>query len=122
MKFFLLIYCFLFMISCSMGTIEAVPEATKFLMQNKSGVRLLSVEWNNFDFGDISPGKISEKIVSDGDDYVRFETSNGKRYRTFNLYDVKKYTRDTITFTDNISVYNETDKQRGKLGDILDAN
>jgi len=105
-----------------MGTIDAKPEATKFLMQNKSGVPLLSVEWNNFDFGDIGPGKISEKIVSEGDDYVRFEASNGKRYRTFNLYDVKKHTRDTINFTDKIPVYNETDKQRGILGDILDVD
>jgi hypothetical protein len=118
MKKSLLIYCFLFMTSCSMGTIEAVPEASKFLMQNKSGVSLLNVEWNNTNFGDIEPGRISERIVSDGDDYVRFETSNGKRYRTFNLYDVKKHARDTINFTDKIPVYNETDKQRGTLGDI----
>jgi len=106
------------MISCSMGTIEAVPEATKFSMQNKSSVPLLNVKWKNTDFGDISPGKISEGIVPDGDDYVRFEASNGKQYRTFNLYDVKKYTRDTITFTDKIPIYNETDKQRGVLGDL----
>lgn len=113
---------FLQIISCSTGTIEAKPEATKFLMQNKSSVRLLNVGWNSIDFGNIEPGKISEKIVSYGDDYVRFETSNGKQYRTFNPYDVKKHTRDTITFTDKISVYNETDKQRGTLGDILDAD
>jgi len=109
-------------ISCSTGTIDAKPEATKFLMQNKSSVRLLNVRWNSIDFGNIEPGKISEKIVSYGDDYVRFEASNSKQYRTFNLYDVKKYTRDTITFTDKISVYNETDRQRGVLGDILDAD
>ncbi len=120
----LLTYCFLFLqvISCSTGTIEAKPEATKFLMQNKSSVRLLSVEWNNTDFGDILPGKTSEKIVSEGDDYVRFSASNGKQYRTYILYDVRKYTRDTISFTDKIPVYNETDKKLGKLGDILNGN
>ena len=114
---------FLQIISCSTGTIEAKPEATIFLMQNKSRIQLLNVEWNNTNFGDIGPGKTSEKIVSEGNDYVRFEASNGKQYRTFIPYDCKKYKRDTLIFINNILVDNETDKQIGvKLGDILNVD
>jgi len=101
-----------------MGTIEAKPEATKFSIENKSRVRLQNVEWKNINFGDIGSGKSSEKIVPDGNDYIRFETSEGKQYRTFSPYDCKKYTRTELIFINNTPVYNETDRQSIMLGDI----
>jgi len=113
MKKNLLICCFLFMISCSIGTIEAIPEATKFSMQNKSSVQLFNVRWNQTNFGDIGIGELSERIVPDGNDYVYFETSNGKQYRTLQLYDCKKYTRTELTFIENTPMYGG-----GTLGEL----
>lgn len=100
-----------------MGTIEVVPEATKFSMQNKSGVQLFNVRWNNTNFGDIGLGELSERMVSDGNDYVYFETSNGTQYRTAIPFDGKKHTHNKLTFIDNTPVYGA-----GTLGDILNAN
>jgi len=119
MKKKLLICCFLFLqiISCSTGTIEAKPEATKFLIENKSRVKLLSVEWKNIDFGDIGPGKFSEKIVPNGDDYVRFE-SKGKQYRTFSPYVCKKYELTRLIFIDNFLVIDVDTDSTSFLGDI----
>jgi len=117
MKNFLLIFCFLFMISCSIGTIEAIPEATKFSMQNKSRVQLFNVRWNNTNFGNIGLGELSERIVLDGNDYVYFETSNGAQYRTAIPFDGKKHIHNKLTIIDNTPVYGG-----GTLGDILDVD
>ncbi len=120
MKKNLLICCFLFLqiISCSPGTIEAKPEATKLLIENKSKVQLLSVEWKDIDFGDIGTGKFSEKIVPNGDDYVRFKISS-KRYRTFSPVACAKYKFEKFTFIDNLSV-TDVDKPDStiRLGDL----
>jgi len=119
MKKKLLICCFLFLqiISCSPGTIEAKPEATKFSIENKSKVRLQNVEWKNIDFGDIGPGKFSEKIVPNGDDYVRFE-SKGKQYRTFSPYVCKKYEFTKLIFIDNSLVIDVDADSTLSLGEI----
>jgi len=110
-----LICCFLFLqtISCSFGTIEVIPEATKYSMQNKSSVQLFKVRWNQTNFGDIGIGELSERIVSDGNDYVYFETSNGTQYRTLNPFDGKKHIHNKLTFIDNTPIYGG-----GTLGDL----
>jgi len=120
MKKILSISCFLFLqtISCSFGTIEAIPEATKFSMQNKSKVHLFNVRWNNTPFGDIGVGELSERMVSKvSPDYVYFETSNGTQYRTLNPFDGKKHVHNKLTFIDNTPVYGG-----GTLGDISDVD
>ena len=105
------------MISCSMGTIEVIPEATKFTMQNKSKVHLFNVRWNNTNFGNIGFGELSERMVLEGNDYVYFETSKGTQYRTAVPFDGKKHMHNKLTFIDNTPVYGG-----GTLGDILDAD
>ena len=103
-------------ISCSVGTLEVKPESTKFSMQNISKVQLLGVKWNGTDFGDIDIGELSERMVMDGNDYVYFNTSNGKQYRTFAPIDGKKYMRNKLTFMDNYPVIDLATNSQGTLG------
>jgi hypothetical protein len=115
----ILICCFLFLqiISCSFGTIEVIPEATKFSMQNKSKVQLFNVRWNNTNFGNIGLGELSVRDVSEGNDYVYFETRKGTQYRTAIPFDGKKHIHNKLTFIDNTPVYGV-----GTLGDVLNVD
>ena len=111
---------FLQTISCSFGTIEAVPEATKLSMQNNSNVQLLSVKWNNADFGNIGLGELSEKLVSHEhkDGPIYFNTSNDKLYRTQTYVSVKKHERNKFVFIDNTIVIDMETKIQSLLGGL----
>jgi len=124
MKKFLLAYCFLFLqaISCSTGTIEAKPEATKFSVQNNSKVQLLSVKWNNTNFGDIGLGELSEMLVSHGDGPIYFTAGNGKRYCTQMYIIGKKHEHNKFTFIDNTIVIDVDTNSSGLLGGILNVD
>jgi len=119
MKKLLLISCLLFIISCSIGTVEVITEATKFSMQNKSRVQLFNVRWNNTNFGNIGFGEVSEREVSAGNDYVYFETSKGTQYRTSIPFDGKKHIHNKLTFIDNTPVYGDG---VSTLGDLLNVD
>jgi len=125
MKKILLAYCILFwqIISCSIGTIEVKPEATKLLIQNNSQVHLLSVTWNGQNFEDISAGSFSEKIFSDGGNgFIYFKTSNGKKYHTEWSVECKQYKNNKFTFIDNTLVINLETNITSLLGDVLNEN
>ena len=124
MKKFLSICCFLFLqiISCSIGTMEAKPEATKFSVQNNSKVQLLSVKWNNTDFGNIGLGELSEMIVPNGDGPIYFNASNGKQYCTQMYVIGKKYEHNKFTFIDNTIVINVETNSAGTLGGIFNVD
>jgi len=106
MKKFLLTCCFLFLqtISCSFGTIEVKPEATKLLIRNYSTVQLLNVTWNGTNYGDINRGEIYEMDVSHGSGPIYFNISNDKQYRTRQYVLSKKYERNDFNFIDNTLV------------------
>jgi len=121
MRFFLLTYCFLFLqaISCSFGTIETKPEATKLSIQNNSTVQLLGVIWNGTNFGDIDPGEFSEMIVSPGGDHIYF---NNKLYCTDTYVTVKKYEHYKFPLIDNTRVIDVKTNIPSYLGDILNVD
>jgi hypothetical protein len=124
MRNFLLASCFLFLqtISCSFGTIEAKPEATKFSVQNNSNVLLLNVKWNGTDFGNISLGELSEMDVSHGDGPIYFSTSKGKQYRTQSYVSGKKYERNKFIFIDNTIVIDVETNSACTLGGTLNVD
>jgi len=124
MKKLLLIYCFLFLqtISCSFGTIEAKPEATKFSVQNNSNVQLLNVKWNGTDFGDINLGEFYEMDVSNGDGPIYFSTSKGKQYRTQTYVLGRKYERNKFVFIDNTIVIDVDANSTSTLGGTLNVD
>jgi len=85
-------------ISCGMGTIEAQPEATKLIIQNRSSVNLLNVYWNTNYFGSIKAYSFSDTIlVSAGQGPVSFEVA-GKKYNTCGtaLAKAEKYKRNSF--------------------------
>jgi len=113
---------FLQTISCSVGTIEAKPEATKFSIQNNSTVQLLSVKWNNTDFGNIGLGELSEMIVPHGDGPIYFNTSKGK-YCTHTYVIGKKHEHNKFTFIDNTIVIDvDNTSNIGILGGTLNVD
>jgi len=124
MKKILLAYCILFsqIISCSIGTIEERPEATKLLIQNNSNVHLLSVKWNRTDFENINVGRFSEMFVSEGNGFVFFKASNGKQYHTEWNVECKEYHNNKFVFIDNTLVTNMETNITSLLGDILNAD
>ncbi|MDR2584083.1 MAG: hypothetical protein LBC75_11430 [Fibromonadaceae bacterium] len=109
-------------ISCSIGTIEVIPESTKLSMQNNSSVKLLSVKWNGTDFGNINLGESSEMIVSHGEGPIYFSVSNGKQYRTQAYVLGKKYEHTKFPFIDNTRVIDVDTKNASILGDILNVD
>jgi len=121
MKKFLSISCFLFLqtISCSFGTLEIKPEATKLSIQNNSTVQLLDVIWNGTNFGDIDPGEFSEMIVSPGGDHIYF---NNKLYCTDAYVTVKKYEHYKFPLIDNTRVIDVKTNIPSYLGDILNVD
>ena len=123
MKKFLLI-SIIFITSCYFGEIEAEPEATKLLMRNQSSVELVSVSWNDVDFGNINQGKNSERIVPDGNAaYIFFFAKNGKQYRTQTLIPVSKYRRKETTFIDGTRIVAVDNAMSSlSLGEIFNAN
>jgi hypothetical protein len=122
-KILLLAFCFFSVFSCGVGTIEAVPENTKFSMQNNSSVQLLSVTWNGTNFGDIGLGGVSEREVSDGQGYVYFNASDGKQYRTNDLAIGEKYKHNKFPFVDGTLVRDIGNSNTIiPLGNILNAD
>jgi len=118
MKKFLYISCFLFLqiISCSTGTIEAKPEATKFLIQNNFKLKLQEVTWDRTNFGDIGWKEYSEMIVSnDGKGPILFSI-NGKKYRTQDYILGKKHEINRFTFNENTLVIDLDTNILGPLG------
>ncbi|MDR2594987.1 MAG: hypothetical protein LBC87_09495 [Fibromonadaceae bacterium] len=133
MKKFLSISCFLFLqaISCSMGTIEANPEATKFTIQNNSKVQLFCVKWNGTDFGHIGIGDFSEKVVlNDGKGGpVDFDISNDEpcssksQYRTHRYFSNNKHKHNKeCIFINNTLVINNVTNVLDTLGGILNVD
>jgi len=100
MKNLLLCFFLLQIASCNFGAIEPKPEATKFSIQNNSGVQLLNVRWNGTNFGDIGSGEVSEKEITDGSGFVFFNANNGKEYRTQTLIMGEKYKLNKFSFVD----------------------
>jgi hypothetical protein len=94
-KLLLQMLCFFAMqiISCSIGTIEAEPGATKFSIKNDSKIVLQNVMWNKVDFGNVELGDVSERIVSAGRGYVYFYFGN-KQYSTYDYISVEKHRRE----------------------------
>jgi hypothetical protein len=114
MKNFLLqMLCFIAMqiISCSIGTIEIEPGATKFSIKNDSKIVLQNVKWNKIDFGNIELGDVSEKIVSAGQGYVYFYFGN-KQYSTYDYISVEKHKREEFYIHANTFVTAVNQPQR----------
>jgi len=124
MKKFLSISCFLFLqtISCSFGTLEIKPEATKLSIQNNSRVQLQNVKWNNTDFGNIGLGNITEMMVYSGNGPIYFNASNGKRYYTQTYVIGKEYEHNKFTFINNTIVIDASTKNASLLGGILNVD
>jgi len=85
-------------ISCGVGTIEMQPEVTKLIIQNRSSVNLLNVEWNAEFIGHIKAHSFSDTIlVSAGQGPVSFEVA-GNKYKTCGtaLAKAEKYRRNNF--------------------------
>jgi hypothetical protein len=118
-KFLPLMLCFfaIQIISCSAGTIEAEPEATKFSIKNDSKIVLQNVKWNGADFGNIGLGDVSEKIVSSGQGYVHFYFKN-KQYSTHEYISVKKHRREEFFIHANTLVTTSSPQRLLRLEEI----
>jgi len=108
-------------VSCSFGTIEAKPEATKLLVRNYSNVQLLNVIWNGTNLGDINFGGIYEMDVLQGNSPIYFSIRNGKQYRTRAYILGKKYERNEFNFIDNTLVIDVETNIQSLLGGILNV-
>ncbi|MDR2731845.1 MAG: hypothetical protein LBB36_01340 [Fibromonadaceae bacterium] len=117
------VLCFFAMqiIACS-GTIEAEPGATKFSIKNDSKAYLQNVKWNTVEFGNIDFGETSEREVFAGQAPLSFELKDGKRYRTWDYIETRKYRRDTFYIHDNTFVTSFESSSRFLLGDVLNAD
>jgi len=104
-KFLSLVLCLFSLQFFSCSEVEAIPEATKFIIQNNSSVVLAEVKWNGTEFDDMLPGEISEQLVRDGISAVFFKLhANGKAYRTQAQVKGEKFKDNKFSFVDGTIV------------------